>query len=377
MKIFDKLNSEERKSLSKGVIQVSGRAMNRTALGIVDAMFQLYPHATFVEMKEMLPDSINESAPKNYKSLFKPYTEKPYGVIQRFDIKQEAEKENLNIGASHFTEENEMFTTADGVKVLVSKSWESKDTENKSHDLQNLINHVEQYGVRVVDYDKNKAFQKGKYSIEIINPSLHKKLIEVEKKSNKWLWIVLLLIILGLLASFLLFGKDSEEATENVSNAETMEVNEIKTVKVVDLNKDSLKNIAEIEKIKRNIASNNISKAESYTFQNIQFKKGSSDISENSSYIIDSLYNILSENSNIKLLVTGHASQEGSNWFNEKIAKERAINIKSILTKQGIQANRIRSIGKGAASPLCNEKTPECNIMNRRIELSLSRNNEL
>ena len=43
-----------------------------------------------------------------------------------------------------------MFTTADGIKVLVSKSWESKDTENQSHDLQNLINHVEQYGVRVL-----------------------------------------------------------------------------------------------------------------------------------------------------------------------------------------------------------------------------------
>lgn len=368
MKTFDKLNLEERKSLSKGVIQISGRAMNRTALGIVDAMFQLYPHATFDEMKEMLPDSINESAPKNYKSLFKPYTNKPYGVIQRFDIKEEAEKENINISASHFTEENEMFTTADGVKVLVSKSWESKDTENKSHDLQNLINHVEQYGVRVVDYDKNKAFQKGKYSIEIINTSLHKKLIEEEKKNYKWLWITLLLIILGLLGSFLLFGKDNEEASETA----ILEVNEINPVKEGYINEDSLKNIAEIEKIKRNIASNNINKAESYTFQNIQFKKGSSDISENSSYIIDSLYNILSENSNIKLLVTGHASQEGSNWFNEKIAKERASNIKSILIKKGILDDRITSEGKGSTAPLCYEETEECLIMNRRIELSLN-----
>jgi outer membrane protein OmpA-like peptidoglycan-associated protein len=372
MKTFDKLNSEERKSLSKGVIQISGRAMNRTALGIVDAMFQLYPHASFDEMKEMLPDSINESAPKNYKSLFKPYTSKPYGVIQRFDIKEEAEKENINIGASHFTEENEMFTTSDGVKVLVSKSWESKDTENKSHDLQNLINHVEQYGVRVVDYDKNKAFQKGKYSIEIINPSLHKKLIEEEKKSNKWLWIILLLIILGLLASFLLFGKDNDKVSENTSETDIVAVSELETVEEGGLNKDSLKNIAEIEKIKRNIASNNINKAESYTFQNIQFKKGSSDISDNSSYIIDSLYNILSENSNIKLLVTGHASQEGSNWFNEKIAKERALNIKSILLKKGILEDRIKSEGKGSTAPLCNEETEECLIMNRRIELSLN-----
>ena len=110
MKTFEKLTTAERKNLKKGVIEISGRAMNRTALGIVDAMFQLYPNATFDEMKEMLPDSINESAPKNYKSLFKPYTSKPYGVIQPFEIKKEAEKENINISASHFIEENEIFT---------------------------------------------------------------------------------------------------------------------------------------------------------------------------------------------------------------------------------------------------------------------------
>ena len=47
MKTFEKLNSVEKASLKKGVIEISGRAMNRTAWGIVDAMFQLYPKATF------------------------------------------------------------------------------------------------------------------------------------------------------------------------------------------------------------------------------------------------------------------------------------------------------------------------------------------
>lgn len=375
MKTFEKLNSVEKASLKKGVIEISGRAMNRTALGIVDAMFQLYPKATFEEMKEMLPDSINESAPKNYKSLFKPYTSKPYGVIQPYDIKKEAEKENLNIGASHFIEENEMFTTADGIKVLVSKSWESKDTENQSHDLQNLINHVEQYGVRVIDYDKNKAFQKGKYSLDIINPSLHKKLLEDEKENNKVIWIILLIIlIIGLISSYLILSNDKDVIPPDESNPINNEIIENQTIKQKVVNTDSLNNIVEIKKIKKDIASNNINKTESYTFQNIQFKKGSSDISENSSYIIDSLFNILNENENINLHVTGHASKEGSNWFNEKIANERASNIKLILVEKGVLENRITYEGKGSTQPLCNENTEECLIMNRRIELSINRN---
>ena len=378
MKTLEKLNSAERESLKKGVIEISGRAMNRTALGIVDAMFQLYPKATLKEMKEMLPDSINESAPKNYKSLFKPYTSKAYGVIQPYDIAKEAEKENLNIGASHFMEENEIFTTSDGIKVLVSRSWESKDTENQSHDLQNLINHVQQYGVRVIDYDKNKALQKGKYSLEIINASLHKKLITDEKKNNKILWIVLLLIIIiGLISSYLLLSNDEDVISPIKSNPINNEIIEIENDIQKELNTDSLKNIAEIKKIKNDIASNNINKTETYTFQNIQFKKGSSDISENSSYIIDSLFTILFENSDINLHVTGHASKEGSNWFNKKIANERATNIKLILVQKGILDNRITSEGKGSTEPLCNENTEECLIINRRIELSIKRNSNL
>lgn len=218
MDVFKKLSANDRKKLKKGVIEISGRAMNRTALGIVDAMFRLYPNATFDEMKQMLPDSINESAPKNYKSLFKPYTSKPYGVIQSHDIIEEAKKQDINISASHFTEKNEMFTTADGVKVLVSKSWESKDTSNQTKDLQNLINHVKQYGVSVIDYDKNKAFEKGKYSIEFINKPLFDELTGKQKNNmNKTLILVALAIIGISLIWYMSSTNDKEEIISECS----------------------------------------------------------------------------------------------------------------------------------------------------------------
>ncbi|MFN5912066.1 MAG: hypothetical protein ACK45H_12075, partial [Bacteroidota bacterium] len=147
LRVISKLSESERQALKKGVIEVSGRHMNRTALGIVDAMIQLYPKATFAELKEMMPDTLNPAAPKNYRSLFKPYTERLYGVIQPGSIRQECQEQELDINASHFTEESEIFRSADGVEILVSKTWESSDTETGQHDLQTLINHVEQYGV--------------------------------------------------------------------------------------------------------------------------------------------------------------------------------------------------------------------------------------
>ena len=63
LKLINKLSDKDRNSLKNGVFEVTGKAMNRTALGIVDAMINLYPKATFEELKEMLPDTLNPSAP--------------------------------------------------------------------------------------------------------------------------------------------------------------------------------------------------------------------------------------------------------------------------------------------------------------------------
>jgi hypothetical protein len=192
IKVVDKLSSTDRLSLKKGVIEVTGKAMNRTALGIVDALFTLYPNATYDEMKEMLPDTLNPSAPKNYKSLFKPYTNRNYGVIQPGSIRQECQAQDLDIHASHFTEANETFKTSDGIEVLVAKTWESKDTETGESDIQNLIDHVEQYGVRVVQVEKKEAFNKGDYNLEVINPALKAAIDKAAQKKSSW-WIYLLI----------------------------------------------------------------------------------------------------------------------------------------------------------------------------------------
>lgn len=195
MHLFDKLTHEQRLELKKGAIEVEGKAMNRTALGVVAAVFTLYPNITFSELKEMLPDTINPSAPKNYKSLFKPYTDKMYGVVQSGNIRKECQEQGVDINASHFIAEGETFLTSDGVEVLVSKTWESKDTETGEHDLQNLINHVKQYGIHVVSYESKKPFKKGDYHLEVINPRIIETLNQSNKKSFPW-WVLILLFII-------------------------------------------------------------------------------------------------------------------------------------------------------------------------------------
>jgi hypothetical protein len=200
---LNSLSQSEISELKKGVIEVTGKAMNRTAIGVVDAILTLYPNITFKELKSMLPDSINPAAPKNYKSLFKPYTDRLYGVVQSGDIKKECEAAGLDLSASHFVEASETFCTSDGVEVLISKSWESNDTETGKNDLQNLIDHIAQYGIRVTKVEKKEAFNKGTYDLKVINPSLLNVIQNPKKKINYWLILIVFAAIVGLFYYFL------------------------------------------------------------------------------------------------------------------------------------------------------------------------------
>lgn len=205
MKLLPKLTSKEKIEFNKGVIEVYGKHMNRTALGIVDAVLKLYPFVTFEELKEILPDSLNPAAPKNYKSLFRPYTNRLYGVIQSGKIRKECQAEGLDINASHFTEQGEIFKTRDGIEVLVSRSWESKDTSTGEHDLQKLIDHVSQYGIRVVSFEANEdEFTNGGYFIKISNPILFKKISSNQKSVSKIIWLLFFLGI-GISVALVLF----------------------------------------------------------------------------------------------------------------------------------------------------------------------------
>jgi hypothetical protein len=198
---FLKRNKQE---VQKGIILVVGKHMNRTALGIVDAILTVYPNLTFEELKEMLPDTINPSAPKNYKSLFAPYNpDRKYGVVQPGSIKNEAIENGLDINASHFTENEETFSTSDGIEVLVSKSWETSDTLTGENDLQNLIDHVKQYGVVVNAAEpKTEPFKTGSYQLYILNDQL---LIEINnfKKTNYLFLGIALAIIVSLITVYL------------------------------------------------------------------------------------------------------------------------------------------------------------------------------
>jgi outer membrane protein OmpA-like peptidoglycan-associated protein len=354
MKTLEKLTESQKKELKNGVIEVTGKAMNRTALGVVDAIFMLYPNITFSELKAMLPDKINPSAPKNYKSLFKPYTDRLYGVIQPGSIRKECEDQGLDINASHFIKEDETFKTADGIEVLVSKTWESADTETGENDLQNLIDHVAHYGIRVTKVEKKVAFNKGDYHLEIINPNLLQTIQNTPKNKFPW-WIIILLLLL--VAGILFFLTNSNKKEEAVLQKQTG--------LAVESEKSNLSPLVEI---KNQIVAGENTEGKSVSFHEILFEKDSDVLLNESEVYLNDVFKILSDIPALKLLIVGHTSSEGNDDYNLKLSTKRALAVSTYLQNQGITIDRLSTEGKGASLPIASNDTEENKKLNRRIE---------
>ena len=369
MKVLNSLTEKEKSELKTGIIEVTGKAMNRTALGVVDAMIQLYPKATFEELKEMLPDSINTAAPKNYKSLFKPYTERLYGVIQPGSIKTECKEQGLDISASHFIKPEETFKTSDDVEVLVSKSWESTDTSTKENDLQNLINHVSQYGVVVTKVEKKEAFNKGEYNLEIINPILFKRITNPEeKKKFPWWIIILALLLLGILAYFLL----SKKSTPQVVAAPQVAITTPTIAPVVAKSLEIQPEVDTITVIKNAIAAGISTENRSINFNDILFKYDSDSILTESNESLNEAFSFLNDIPQLKVKIVGHTSNEGKAKYNEKLSKKRAVAVLNYLVGKGISEDRMNAEGKGSTEPVAENDTDENKQKNRRIQFIIT-----
>ncbi len=356
---FKKLTAAQKKELKKGVIEVTGKAMNRTALGVVDAIFTLYPNITFPELKEMLPDTINPSAPKNYKSLFKPYTNRLYGVFQPGSIRKECEEQGLDLNASHFIKEDEIFRTADGIEVLVSKTWESSDTETGENNLQNLIDHVAQYGIRVTKVERKEAFNKGEYNFEVINPVLLNTIQNPLKKKFPW-WIIILILLL--LAGILFFVTNGKEKEEPISQEEI----------VLPADVEEENSPSPLEEIKNQIAAGENTEGKSVSFHEILFEKDSDLLLPESEVYLNEVFQVMTDIPALKLLIVGHTSSEGDDNYNLKLSTKRALAVSEYLQNKGIIAERLTTEGKGANMPLASNDSEDGRQLNRRIEFVIT-----
>ena len=104
---------------------------------------------------------------------------------------------------------------------------------------------------------------------------------------------------------------------------------------------------------------------------NITFRSGSSRLDDSSSYILDSIVDIVARCPGLRIEVGGHTDADGSVSDNLALSERRAASVTRYLIGKGIEETRMTAMGYGEARPVAPNNSAENKRLNRRIEFSV------
>jgi outer membrane protein OmpA-like peptidoglycan-associated protein len=104
---------------------------------------------------------------------------------------------------------------------------------------------------------------------------------------------------------------------------------------------------------------------------NVTFKTDSADLRPDFFDVLNSVSLVLKEYDKTILEVAGHTDSTGSEEHNQALSERRAASVAQYLTSQGVNPQRILTVGAGQSRPIASNDTPEGRQANRRVELSL------
>ena len=113
-----------------------------------------------------------------------------------------------------------------------------------------------------------------------------------------------------------------------------------------------------------------IVKGTSIVLDDIYFKKGTSDLADDTSPLnIQKIADFLKENPDVKIRLEGHTDNLGDPQLNKELSMNRAGQIRNLLIERGINFERIRVSGWGGSRPVASNQTEEGRTQNRRVEM--------
>lgn len=300
-------------------IKVYGKAQNRTVLGIVHAYLVMYPDTTLADLRKAFPNSLCPDS----------------GVPELFLPVEEAEKFNTKMSL-YFAKPDEVLSLADGQQIALAQVW-SKGSFEK------IVTKASTYDIVIAEFEKTMKGEKGGYRLEYLNGYVPVAAAAPadNKKSMWWLWVLIGLIVLGILAYLFLKPAPEPQVVERVVEKE-----------VVVRDTVYVRQIAQIET----------------DFNAAQFEKGKAELNDKAKLALHDLAKVLTQNPELRLSITGHTSSEGDPQVNLKLSQDRAQAAVDFLVKiEGIDASRLTAVGKGSSEPI----DPENPEANRRTEFKI------
>jgi outer membrane protein OmpA-like peptidoglycan-associated protein len=112
-----------------------------------------------------------------------------------------------------------------------------------------------------------------------------------------------------------------------------------------------------------------IQSGEKVILKNIFFDFASAKLLDTSKAELQRLVQFLRDNPDVKILITGHTDNVGTQAYNLDLSQNRARAVANYLLNEGIAATRVSYKGLGASEPVADNGTEEGRAQNRRTEL--------
>lgn len=129
-----------------------------------------------------------------------------------------------------------------------------------------------------------------------------------------------------------------------------------------------LSNLKEYKEMEVDLYLTPIEKGAVIRLNNIFFDSGKYDLLSESFAELDILYDLLKDNKNIKIEISGHTDVVGSDSDNMELSKNRANSVLKYLVGKGITLDRVVSKGYGETKFVAPNTTEEGRQLNRRVE---------
>lgn len=111
-----------------------------------------------------------------------------------------------------------------------------------------------------------------------------------------------------------------------------------------------------------------IIKKRAIVLHNLFFATNETTILPESEAGLQDLYDLLNENPEIRIRITGHTDNVGSDEANQILSEGRANSVRQAIIERGIESSRIEAEGKGKTMPVAPNDTEEGRAKNRRVE---------
>ncbi len=102
----------------------------------------------------------------------------------------------------------------------------------------------------------------------------------------------------------------------------------------------------------------------------LYFEHNSYALTQTATSKLDSMLKLLKQDADVKISITGHASEKGSKNYNMTLSSSRANSVASYLLAGEFSKESVLKVNaKGQEEPVCQEQTTECNKLNRKVDV--------